>query len=243
MPIGRITPNWADQKSQNSSRESAHSEEAKIMKLYTFDPAPNPQRLKMFMDFKGIDIDTQQVNFPEGEQRTDAYKALVPSGTVPALILDNAQVLTSVFAITQYLEAIHPQKPLLGESNEERAVVLDWNHRLFNDVFRPTGDALRNSNPAFAGRALPGTLDTQQIPELADRGKAQLLHAFETLNRELGTRPFVAGDAFTMADIDLLAVIKFAGWAAKIVPDESEKDLHAWQARAASAFEEGCASG
>ena len=62
------------------------------MKLYTFDPAPNPQRLKMFMDFKGIDIDTQQVNFPEGEQRTDAYKALVPSGTVPALILDNAQV-------------------------------------------------------------------------------------------------------------------------------------------------------
>ena len=143
------------------------------MKLYTFDPAPNPQRLKMFMDFKGIDIDTQQVNFPEGEQRTDAYKALVPSGTVPALILDNAQVLTSVFAITQYLEAIHPQKPLLGESHEERAVVLDWNHRLFNDVFRPTGDALRNSNPAFAGRALPGTLDTQQIPELADRGKAQ----------------------------------------------------------------------
>ena len=243
MPIGRITPNWADQKSQNSSRESAHSEEAKIMKLYTFDPAPNPQRLKMFMDFKGIDIDTQQVNFPEGEQRTDAYKALVPSGTVPALILDNAQVLTSVFAITQYLEAIHPQKPLLGESNEERAVVLDWNHRLFNDVFRPTGDALRNSNPAFAGRALPGTLDTQQIPELADRGKAQLLHALETLNRELGTRPFVAGDAFTMADIDLLAVIKFAGWAAKIAPDESQKDLHAWHARAASAFEEGCASG
>ena len=213
------------------------------MKLYTFDPAPNPQRLKMFMDFKGIDIDTQQVNFPEGEQRTDAYKALVPSGTVPALILDNGQVLTSVFAITQYLEAIHPQKPLLGESNEERAVVLDWNHRLFNDVFRPTGDALRNSNPAFAGRALPGTLDTQQIPELADRGKAQLLHALDTLNRELGTRPFVAGDAFTMADIDLLAVIKFAGWAAKIAPDESQKDLHAWHARAASAFEEGCASG
>jgi glutathione S-transferase len=81
------------------------------MKLYTFDPAPNPQRLKMFMDFKGIDIDTQQVNFPEGEQRTDAYKALVPSGTVPALILDNGQVLTSVFAITQYLEAIHHKSP------------------------------------------------------------------------------------------------------------------------------------
>lgn len=51
------------------------------MKLYTFDPAPNPQRLKMFIDYKGIEIDTAQVNFQEGEQRTDAYKAVVP--TVP----------------------------------------------------------------------------------------------------------------------------------------------------------------
>ena len=210
------------------------------MKLYTFDPAPNPQRLKMFLDYKGIQIDTYQVNFPEGEQRTDAYKAIVPSGTVPALVLDDEQVLSSVFAITQYLEAIHPEHPLLGGSNEERAVVLDWNHKLYNDVFRPTGDALRNSNPAFAGRALPGTLDTEQIPALADRGRAQVNHAFETLNSELGIRPFVAGDTFTMADIDLLAVIKFAGWAAKMSPDEDHKALHNWLSRAEAVFKEGC---
>ena len=155
-------------------------------------------------------------------------------------MLNDGRVLSSVFAITQYLEAIHPEKPLLGETNEERAVVLDWNHRLFNDVFRPTGDALRNSNPAFAGRALPGALDTEQIPALAERGRAQLTHAFETLNNELGNRPFVAGESFTMADIDLLAVIKFAGWAAKMAPDESHAALHDWQARAQAAFDEGC---
>ena len=210
------------------------------MKLYTFDPAPNPQRLKMFLDYKGIEIDTHQVNFPEGEQRSDAYKAIIPTGTVPALVLDDGRVLSSVFAITQYLEAVHPEKPLLGETNEERAVVLDWNHRLFNDVFRPTGDAFRNSNPAFAGRALPGTLDTEQIPELAERGRAQLNHAFETLNNELATRPFVAGDAFTMADIDLLAVIKFAGWAAKMAPDENHTAVNDWLARAQASFDEGC---
>ena len=50
------------------------------MKLYTFDPAPNPQRLKMFIDYKGIELDATQVNFQEGEQRTDAYKAVVPTG-------------------------------------------------------------------------------------------------------------------------------------------------------------------
>lgn len=212
------------------------------MKLYTYDPAPNPQRLKMFMDYKGIEIDTHQVNFPEGEQRSDAYKAIIPAGTVPALVLDDGRVLSSVFAITQYLEAVHPQKPLLGETNEERAVVLDWNHRLFNEVFRPTGDAFRNSNPAFAGRALPGTLDTEQIPALAERGRAQLDHAFEKLNGELAARRFVAGDSFTMADIDLLAGIKFAGWAAKMVPDDNHKALHDWHARAKSSLESACSN-
>ncbi len=202
------------------------------MKLYTYDPAPNPQRLKMFIDFKRLEIDTYQVNFPEGEQRTDAYKAIIPTGTVPSLLLDSGRVLSSVFAITQYLEALNPARPLLGSTAEERAVVLDWNHRLFNEVFRPTGDIFRNTNTAFAGRALPGALDLEQIPALAERGKAQLLFALTVLNSELATREFVAGDAFTMADIDLLALLHFAGWATKTKPDDAMTGLHAWRERA-----------
>ena len=202
------------------------------MKLYTFDPAPNPQRLKMFMDYKGIEIDTAQINFQEGEQRTDAYKAVVPTGTVPALVLDSGRVLSSVFAITQYLEALHPDRPLLGTSNEERALILDWNHRIFTDVFKAIGDLLRNSNPAFAGRALPGTLDTEQIPALAERGRSQLLHALTIMNDELSSRNYVAGDSFSMADIDLLASLQFAGWAGKVKPDDSLTALIDWRQRA-----------
>ena len=202
------------------------------MKLYTFDPAPNPQRLKMFMDYKGIEIDTAQVNFQEGEQRTDAYKAVVPTGTVPDLVLDSGRVLSSVFAITQYLEALHPDRPLLGTSNEERALILDWNHRIFTDVFKAIGDLLRNSNPAFAGRALPGTLDTEQIPALAERGRSQLLHALTIMNDELSSRNYVAGDSFSMADIDLLASLQFAGWAGKVKPDDSLTALIDWRQRA-----------
>ena len=202
------------------------------MKLYTFDPAPNPQRLKMFMDYKGIEIDTAQINFQEGEQRTDAYKAVVPTGTVPALVLDSGRVLSSVFAITQYLEALHPDRSLLGTSNEERALILDWNHRIFTDVFKAIGDLLRNSNPAFAGRALPGALDTEQIPALAERGRSQLLHALTIMNDELSSRNYVAGDSFSMADIDLLASLQFAGWAGKVKPDESLTALIDWRQRA-----------
>ena len=165
------------------------------MKLYTFDPAPNPQRLKMFMDYKGIEIDTHQVNFPEASNAQTPTKQSFPRDC-SRLGARRRPVLSSVFAITQYLEAVHPEKPCWVKRTRARSRI-SWNHRLFNDVFRPTGDAFRNSNPAFAGRALPGTLDTEQIPELAERGRAQLNHAFETLNNELATRPFVAGDAFT----------------------------------------------
>ena len=206
------------------------------MKLYTFDPAPNPQRLKMFIDCKGIELDTAQVNFQEGEQRTDAYKDIVPAGTVPALVLDSKRVLSSVFAITQYLEALHPDRPLLGTSDEERALILDWNHRISTDVFKAIADLFRNTNPAFEGRALPGTLDTEQIPALAERGRSQLLHALTIINDELTSRDFVAGDSFSMADIDLLVSLHFAGWAAKVQPDESLTALYDWRQRAQAAL-------
>ena len=206
------------------------------MKLYTFDPAPNPQRLKMFIDYKGIELDATQVNFPEGEQRTDAYKAVVPTGTVPALVLDSGRVLSSVFAITQYLEALHPDSPLLGTSEEVRALILDWTHRIATDVFMAIADLFRNTNPAFAGRALPGTLDTEQIPALAERGRNQLLHALNIMNDELSSRDYVAGDSFSMADIDLLVSLHFAGWAAKVQPDESLTALSDWRQRAQAAL-------
>jgi len=42
------------------------------MKLYTYDPAPNPRRLALFLKLKGIEIDTQAVDMTVAEQLTDA---------------------------------------------------------------------------------------------------------------------------------------------------------------------------
>ena len=38
------------------------------MKLYTYDAAPNPRRLALFMKYKGISLDSQQVDLGTGEQ-------------------------------------------------------------------------------------------------------------------------------------------------------------------------------
>ena len=43
------------------------------MKLYTYDAAPNPQRLALFLKLKGVEIETQQVDMANGEQLTEEY--------------------------------------------------------------------------------------------------------------------------------------------------------------------------
>jgi glutathione S-transferase len=90
---------------------------------------------------------------------------------------------------------------------------------------------LRNRSKAFANRALPGPLDVPQIPELVERGKLQLAYILPQLDRELGTRPWLAGKSFTFADIDLLVAIDFMAWVRESIPEDCTH-LRAWHDRA-----------
>ena len=206
------------------------------MKLYTYDPAPNPARLKMFLAYKAIQIDTQQIDMAKLEQHSAAFLEVCPNATVPTLILENGKRLTEVIAIAHYLEMLYPERPLLGVTPYEKAMILNWNHRLFQTVFMATAEAFRNAHPAFKDRALPGTHPVEQIPELAKRGRERLVAGLKEIDRELITRPFVAGEQFSFADIDLLALIEFAAWAAKVKPDDDLRQLHAWHERATNAL-------
>jgi glutathione S-transferase len=206
------------------------------MKLYSFDAAPNPARLKRFMDYKQIELDTTQINLGTEEQLGDAYKAIVPEATVPALVLDDGTVLCAVIAIVHYLEERFPDRPLLGRTPEARATTLNWNHRLFTEIFSPIADAFRNSHPNYKDRALPGVAAVTQLPALADRGQVRLAEGFDMLNRELAQRPFLAGANFSFADIDLLVAIDFAKWAARVTPDPDLHHLGRWREEARDAL-------
>ena len=206
------------------------------MKLYTFDGAPNPARLAMFMQYKGITLDTTQVNLGNQEQLGDAYRAIVPEATVPALVLDDGSVLCAVIAIAHYLESQFPDSPLLGQSAEERAQVLNWNHRLFSEIFAAAADAFRNGHPNYVDRALPGPANVAQLPELVERGRARLTAGFAMANERLANSAFLAGENFSFADIDLLAAIDFAKWGARLSPDESLAHLHRWRGEAKAAL-------
>jgi glutathione S-transferase len=201
------------------------------MKLYTYDPAPNPRRLGMFIKYKGIDLETQQIDLMAREQLGEAYRNVNPACTVPALVLDDGTVLSEVVGICSYLEFLQPEKPMMGSTALERAQVLSWDHRLLITALMAVAEVLRNVSPNFAGRALPGPLDVPQIPALAERGRLRLQHLWPALDREIGDRHWLVGESPTLADIDLLVCADFAGWV-KASPPDSCTNLQDYLVRA-----------
>ena len=203
------------------------------MKLYTYDPAPNPRRLALFMQYKGIEIETHQIDMMAAEQLGDDYRKINPDCTVPALVLDDGTVLTEVIGICAYLEELHPEKPLLGTTALEKALVISWDHKLFLGVMMSIASMLRNRGDGFRDRALPGALDVPQIPELVERGAMQLQDVIPKLDAQLANNAWIAGDNFSFADIDLLVAVDFMAWVKQSVPDECTH-LKAWYEKASA---------
>lgn len=188
------------------------------MKLYTFDVAPNPRRLGMFLKYKGISLDTEQIDLMKQEQLNEPFRTINPDCSVPTLQLEDGSILIDVVAICLYLESQFPEKPLMGCNDLERAQVIGWMHRVFLNGVLSVAEMLRNQGDAFKGRALPGPAPCDQIPELVNRGRERLQVFFNNIDSHLIGRDYMVGDALTQVDIDVFAVCEFAGWVKQEVP-------------------------
>ncbi|WP_374668834.1 glutathione S-transferase [Ramlibacter sp.] len=197
--------------------------------LYDCATAPSPRRARIFLAEKGVPHEVVQVDLRAGEQLGEAYRRINPQCTVPALVTAEGPVLTDNAAIAAYLEAAFPDPPLLGTTPLEKAEIASWNWRVEFEGLMAIAEALRNSAPAMAGRALPGPVDYEQIPALAQRGLARLQHFLLTLNDRLADREFVATDRFSVADITAVVAVDFAR-IVKVKPGEAHPHLLRWRA-------------
>ncbi len=200
-----------------------------MLTLYDCSTAPSPRRARILLAEKGLRHETVQIDLRAGEQFGAAYRAINPECTVPALRTEEGALLTDNAAIAAYLEARFPDPPLAGSTPLEKAEVASWYWRAEFGGLLAVAEALRNSSPAMANRALPGPVDYPQIPELAERGRARVRQFFAALDARLSDREFLAGDGFSIADITAVVAVDFAR-IVKIRPDDTHPNLQRWHA-------------
>jgi glutathione S-transferase len=200
-----------------------------MITLYDCATAPSPRRARILLAEKGVAHDTVQVDLRTGEQMGDAYRAINPQCTVPALRTEEGAVLADNAAIAAYIEARYPHPPLLGTTPLDRAEIASWQWCIEFEGLLAIAETLRNSSPAMANRALPGPVDYAQIPELAQRGLARVQRFFATLNERLDGRDYVAAGQFSIADITAVVAVDFAR-VVKVKPGEQHPHLVRWRA-------------
>lgn len=198
------------------------------MIFYDCATAPSPRRARILLAEKGVTFETVHVDLRTGEQMGEAYRAINPQCTVPALATPEGLVLTDNVAITAYLEAAYPEPFMLGRTAIDKAEIASWNWRMEFEGLMAIAEALRNSAPAMVNRALPGPVDYAQIPELAARGLQRVQHFLDMLDVRLAGREFIAANQLSIADITAVVAVDFAR-VVRIKPSEQHVNLRRWR--------------
>ncbi|HUO55179.1 MAG TPA: glutathione S-transferase [Rhodoblastus sp.] len=184
------------------------------MKLYDSPVAPNPRRVRIFLAEKGIAVPTETVDLARLEQKDPGFAAINPLQRIPVLVLDSGEILSESVAICRYFEELQPEPPLFGRDPLEKARVEMWQRRAELEFFFPIALAFRHSHPAMVEMEKP------QIPQLVELNRPRAIAFARFLDSELANRPFLAGDAFSIADITALVAADFARPARVAFPDE-----------------------
>jgi glutathione S-transferase len=195
------------------------------MKLYgEANPAPNPRRVRIFAAEKGLDLPEIPVGMRQGGHKSPEHKARNSLGQVPVLELDNGETICESVSICRYLEALHPTPPLFGACALTQARTDMWIRRIEFQVMIPVAMYWRHAHPLTASLLV-------QNKDFGESNKPIASKAMGWLDRELADgRPWIAGDAFGMADIVAVTTIDFAGFIGLDVPDDAER-LKAWRDR------------
>ncbi|KAJ5090024.1 Maleylacetoacetate isomerase [Penicillium argentinense] len=176
--------------------------------LYTYFRSSCSARLRIALHLKEIPFHPIFVNLLRDEQSSESHRAINPSGTVPALVVQQGSkapvTITQSLAALEYLDEAFPDKgpSLLPSDPETRALVRTLAQIIGCDIQPVTNlRILKRVAPLGADRAV-------WSKDLIEDG----LRAYEAIvSRSAGK--FSVGDQITLADICLIP----AAWGAERV--------------------------
>jgi glutathione S-transferase len=164
----------------------------------------------MYLAEKGLTVTAVRVDLASKEQFSMAYRAVNSRSVVPTLVLDDGTAIGEVPAIWRYLEEAFSGEPLMGATPISKALITMWERRVELDGLMAATEAVRNAAPGLVGRAIPGPHAYAQLPALAERGRQRMRDFYADLDERLADNTFVAGAAFSVADITALVTVDFA---------------------------------
>ena len=173
------------------------------MKILETKQAPNPRRVRIFLAEKAIDMTYEQKDLMAGELAAPDFTALNPMQRVPLLILDDGTAIAESVSICRYFEELQPDPALMGTGALGAATVEMWQRRMELGLLFHVAQSFRHLHPAMAAREVP------QCKDWGEAVKPKALEVLEVLDVQLADNQFVAGDAYTIADITALVACDF----------------------------------
>ena len=169
------------------------------MKLYSYWRSSACYRVRIFLNLKGVDWDSETVHLIKdgGQQHSRDFLEINPSGLVPAFV-DGDITLNQSLAIMEYLEEKFPEPALLPENIGERAKV----RALCSDI-------ACDASPL--GNLRVRQYLTNELCVSSEKERVYLFHwlglTFNALEERAGEDNFLWGQTATMADAVLIPQI------------------------------------
>ena len=203
------------------------------MKIHDIPGFPNPLRVRIALGEKGLTDQVQfvKVDLPAGEHKEAAFLAKNPSGAVPVLELEDGVFISECTAITEYVDNLDGKPVLTGATPREKAVIHMMQKRAEAELIDAVADYFHYATPGLGAAIEDGKKAGWTGRDAFGRKQGERAVAgMRYFDGVLRDRPYVAGDAFSMADITVLGGLVFAGFAQIDVPEDCTA-LTAWRAR------------
>lgn len=194
------------------------------MLLYHDPRAPNPRRVRIFLAEKNVAYDTIEVLIANSAHQTAEFRRKNPLSLLPVLELPDGRILRESMAICRYIEEQYPEPNLFGADAWERAQIEMWNRHAELELLWPIAQVFRNTHAFWVGRI-------KQAPDFGAIMREQVAMRLSWLEEELGKRPYMAGERFTVADITALCAIDFGKISNIRLDPATQPHLTAWYKR------------
>jgi glutathione S-transferase len=145
--------------------------------------------LEIGAKFDAAEIDRATKKTSDGQD----FAQINSKGYAPALKLDNGQVLTENVAVLQYIADLKPEAKLAPPAGTlERSRLVEWLAFLNSEIHK-------NVSPLFGP-------NPEEVKKFAT---ANLTRRLDWLENQLGSRSYLMGEQFTVADAYLFVIL---GW-------------------------------